>query len=346
VEAIRTSQEKQAMRNMVMGVVAVLAAAGISPAQGDSWANKLFTFKGGPQALVHDFGNVPFGSMLHHSFPIYNPWAIPIEITEVRVSCGCVTARVSKNVIQPRETANLEVNMDTLRFKRPESRTVSVYVSVGPQYIQTATVQVSANARGDVVLQPGQVTFGVIAGGQSPARTIDVEYAGVLDWRINEVIKNDAPVDAVVEEWYRQPGKVGYHLRVTLKPDAPPGPLTQELLLKTNDSASPLVPVLVEATIQAPLTVSPNPLSLGTVQVGKTQTMKVIVRATQAFRITGLEGMGDDFTIEKDENPKAMQILTVKYQAKSPGDVRQELKIKTDLPQPPLTLKVEGTVVP
>ena len=75
--------------------------------------------------------------------------------------------------------------------------------------------------------------------------------------------------------------------------------------------------------------------------------MKVIVRATQAFRITGLEGMGEDFKVEKDENPKAMQILTVKYQAKSPGDVHQELKIKTDLPhEPPLTLKVEGTVVP
>jgi hypothetical protein len=335
------------MRKLVMGVVGVLAAASVAPAQSDNWANKLFTSKGGPQALHHEFGNVPLGTMLHHSFPIYNPWAIPIEITEVRVSCGCVTARVSKNLLQPRETATLEVNMDTLRFKKPEARTVSVYVSVGPQYISTATVQVSANARGDVVLQPGQVSFGVIAGGQSPSRVIDVEYAGVLDWRINEVIKNDAPVEAVAEEWYRQPGKVGYHLRVSLKPDAHPGPLTKELLLKTNDPASPLVPVLVEATIQAPLTVSPNPLSFGTVKIGDTISKRVIIRATQAFKITGVDGGGDTFTTELPTNASIQQIVTVTYQAKTAGDVHQELKIKTDLPQEaPATLKVEGIVVP
>src|SRR6266849_9315468 len=134
------------MRTLVLAVVVGLGTATASPAQSDNWANKLFTFKGGPQALYHDFGNVPFGTMLHHSFSFYNPWAIPIEITEIRVSCSCVTARVTKTILQPRETAFLEANMDTLRFKPPEARTVSIHVTVGPRYISTATLQVSANA--------------------------------------------------------------------------------------------------------------------------------------------------------------------------------------------------------
>jgi hypothetical protein len=333
---------------MVLAALVGLAVATASPAQSDNWANKLFTFKGGPQALYHDFGNVPFGTMLHHNFPIYNPWAIPIEITEVRVSCGCVTARPSKTILQPRETAYIEANMDTLRFKKPEARTVSIHVSVGPQYISTATVQVAANARGDVVLQPGQVNFGNVAGGQTPARTVDVEYAGVIDWRINEVIKNDAPVEVVPEEWYRQPGRVGYHLRVTLKPDAPSGSLSKELLLKTNDPASPLVPVLVEGNIQAALMVTPSTLNLGTVKVGETVTKRVIVRGNQAFKITGLDNMGEPFKFEElPANAQAQQILTVKYEAKSPGDLHEQIKIKTDLPQEAaVTLKIEGTVVP
>lgn len=337
------------MRTMVLAVVVGLGAATASPAQSDNWANKLFTFKGGSQALHHDFGNVPFGTMLHFSFPMYNPWAIPIEITDVRVSCGCVTPSVTKRILQPRETAYLEVNMDTLRFKKPEARTVSIHVSVGPTYLSTATVQVSANARGDVVIQPpGQISFGVVAAGQSPARTVDVEYAGVLDWRINEVIKNDAPVEVVPEEMYRQQGRVGYRLKVTLKSDAPAGPLTKELLLKTNDPASPLVSVLVEANIQAPLMVTPSTLNLGTVRVGDMVTKKVIVRGSQAFRITGLDNVGDSFKVEDlPAQPQAQQILTVKYQAKSPGDFHEQLKIKTDLPQDAaVTLKVEGTVVP
>jgi len=332
---------------MVMAVVLGLGTAAASPAQGDNWANKLFTFQGGPQGLYHDFGTVPNGSMLRHNFSIYNPWAIPIEITEIRVSCGCVSARVSKNLLQPRESAILEANMDTSKFKTPGHRTVSIFVSVGPQYISTATVQVSATRRDDVVFNPGQVSFGVVAGRQSPTRTIEVEYAGVLDWRVSEVIKNDAPVEIVQEEMYRRPGQVGYRLRVTLKPDAPPGQLTSKLLLKTNDPASPLVPVLVEATIQAPLTVVPSALSFGNAKLGEMLSKRVIVRGIVPFKIMGIEGIGDSFTVELPEKADVQQILTIKYQAKAAGEMHQQLKIITDLPQEAaLTLKVEGTVAP
>ena len=57
------------------------------------------------------------------------------------------------------------------------------------------------------------------------------------------------PVDVTYEELYRRPGQVGYRIRATLKPDAAPGHLKQELTLKTNDPTSPTVPVLVEAAI-------------------------------------------------------------------------------------------------
>jgi hypothetical protein len=343
---------------MVMAVVLGLGTAAAAPAQGDNWANKLFTFQGGTQGLYHDFGTVPNGSMLRHSFPIYNPWAIPIEITELRVSCGCVSAKVSKNLLQPRESAVLEATMDTSKFKTPGHRTVSIFVSVGPQYISTATVQVSATRRDDVVFNPGQVSFGVVAAGQSPTRSIEMEYAGALDWRVNEVIKNNAPVEIVQEEMYRRPGQpgrgqaaafqeVGYRLRVTLKPDAPPGQLTAKLLLKTNDPASPLVPVLVEATIQAPLTVVPSALSFGNAKIGDTVSKRVIVRGTEPFKITGIEGLGDAFTVELPGKSDVQQILTIKYQAKASGEMHQQLKIRTDLPQEAaVTLKVEGTVAP
>jgi ectoine hydroxylase-related dioxygenase (phytanoyl-CoA dioxygenase family) len=49
-----------------------------------------------------------------------------------------------------------------------------------------------------------------------------VEYAGVLDWRVQGV-ENSAPLDVRVDELYRRPGQVGYRLNMTLKPDAPPG---------------------------------------------------------------------------------------------------------------------------
>src|SRR5205814_8796886 len=60
------------------------------------------------------------------------------------------------------------------------------------------------------------------------------------------------------KDLYRKPGQVGVQLKVTLKADAPPGALKEFVYLKTNDPASPMVPVLVEAHVLASVTVSPR----------------------------------------------------------------------------------------
>ena len=334
------------MRNMVLAVIVLTLVATASPGQGNNWATKLFVFKGGPEALGHNFGTVPRGTILYYKFPMYNPWAIPIDITNLRVDCGCVTPKVSKSTLQPRETADLEITMDTARRKNPGPTTVSVYVTVGPQYIDTAVVRVSANIRADVVFNPGQINFGVVSRGQTPTQTVDVEYAGVLDWRVSEVINNGAPFDVALEEWYRQPGRIGYKIKATLKADAPAGSLKHELQLKTNDPASPLVPLLVEATIQAALTVVPNPLDLRSPHVGETITRSVVVHGNKAFLVTGVEGLGEDIAVDLPPVAADVQKLTFKWQFKNAGPVQQQFQIKTDLQPAPITLTVKANVLP
>src|SRR5262249_9132637 len=159
--------------------------------------------------------------------------------------------------------------LDTKRFSGPKKVTISV--TVGPEYVSTADLQLSFNSRADVVFNPGQVSFGVVARGKgSDKQEIDVEYAGALDWKVTEAVTHDAPVELTFKEWYRRPGKatvseVGYKISVALKADALAGPLKQDFYLKTNDPACPLLPVLVEATVQAPLTALPEKAELGTV---------------------------------------------------------------------------------
>jgi hypothetical protein len=330
-------EDMKTMRNVVLALVALTMSATPAAAQSLSWADKMF--KG---TTSHDFGGVPRGAQLYHRFPMTNIWAVPIEIMNVRTSCGCVTATPSAKILQPRETGYLEITMDGRRFTGHKS--VSVYIMVGPQYISTATVRVSANSRADVVFNPGQVNFGVVPRGQTPAQTIDVEYAGDLDWRVSEVIKNTMPVDVTLQELYRRPGQVGYRVRTTLKADAPAGLLKQELLLKTNDPASPLVPVLVEATIQAPLTVVPGTVNLGSLKVGEEASRKVFVRAGKPFRITAIEGLGDGIDVEFPAATGDAQILLLKYHPTQPGSLSRRLTIRTDLEQGTTgTVKVEGS---
>jgi hypothetical protein len=326
-------------------VVALLALVVISSAlsaQTGEWADKLFAKSG----TSHNFGNVPRGALLHHRFVLTNIYAVPLTIMGTRVSCGCVEVKPSTQVVGPKETAYIDITMDGRRFIGP--KVVNIYVSVGPQYVSTATLQVSANSRADVVFNPGQVNFGVVPAGQSPTETIDVEYAGVLDWRINGIAQHNYPLDIKYRELYREVGRVGYRLQVTLKNDAAPGPLKAELLLQTNDPASLLVPVLAEANVQAALSVAPSLVKFDG-KLGQAVSRKVIVNGNgqKPFRILQVEGLPDGVLADFAPNPSAVQVLTLSWKPTQAGPLKGQLLIKTDLDGGAVTpVSVEGAITP
>ena len=129
-----------------------------------------------------------------------------------------------------------------------------------------------------------------------------MEYAGVLDWRISEVMARDLPVKATVKEKYHRPGQVGYRLEVMLAANAPAGTLKQDLFLKTNDPASPLVPVLVEANVQTSLSVTPSSLKVTGVKVGEPLEQRVAIRTTRPFTVTAVDGLGNGVALGNELN--------------------------------------------
>lgn len=333
------------MRYAMLALFLVTLQVKAAPVITEKWAEKMFRESGA--ALTHDFGSVPRGAQLHHRFPITNIYAVPLQITQTRTSCGCVTVTPPAEPLKPREKGYIDITMDTRRFTGPKS--VSIFVTVGPQFISTAILQVSANCRADVVFNPGELNFGVVPRGEKPTQTIDVEYAGTLwnTWKINEVAKNNAPLDVAIEELYRRPGQVGYRLKVTLKPDAPAGMNKLDLFLQTTDPASPMVPVLVEFTVQASLSVVPATLSVGTMKVGEKTPRRIVVRGNKPFRILSIEGLGEGIEAELPKEAAAVQIVTIKCEPTKAGDLRRQLLFKTDLEaEPTATMTVEGNVVP
>jgi hypothetical protein len=327
------------MRNVVLALVVLSAFASGASAQ-SSWADKMFKAN-----TTHDFGSVARGAQLFHQFKFTNIYAVPLEVMAIRTSCGCVNVTCPVKTLAARQETTIDVLMDARRFTGRKD--VKIYVSVGPEYISTATLNISANCRTDVVFNPGQINFGVVPRGQAPTQTVDVEYAGVLDWRISEVVAGSAPAVVSLEEWYRRPGQIGYKVAVTLKADAPAGPHRHELYLRTNDPASPLVPLLVEATVQAPLTVSPATVALGTLKVGAPASQRVMIRASQPFRILGVEGGGDGVRAEAPTGVSTVHFVVVRCQPEKAGELRRQLLIKTDVAgEKPVTVTVEGRVEP
>jgi hypothetical protein len=196
-----------------------------------------------------------------------------------------------------------------------------------------------------------EVNFGSVSAGQSPTQSIDVEYAGKLNWQVSEVVARDVPFTATIKELYRRNApnsdlvQVGYRLGVTLKPDAPLGAFKHNVYLKNNDPTSPLVPVLVEGAVQSALSVMPPTLSLGTVKTATPLTRRVVVRGSKPFKVTGVEGTGKGIELAGalSASEAEAQFITFQCTFATPGPFRREVKIKTSLQSAPVSVVIEGT---
>lgn len=60
-----------------------------------------------------DFGEIKYGQVAEYTFKVKNSGKEVLEIKRVATSCGCTTAKVSLDKINPGQTADLQVSYDT-----------------------------------------------------------------------------------------------------------------------------------------------------------------------------------------------------------------------------------------
>lgn len=329
---------------VVAGVVMGAGMGRPAPALERNWAESLFDERS------HDFGPVPRGAKVRHPFILTNRTNVPIQILNLRVSCGCTSGRANVSTVEPGKAAIIEAEMDTRNFVGKKSTTLFVSMMAGNQEAEIG-LGVSSMILSDVVLNPGSVDFGTVGRGQAPGQALTVDQVGKPDWKIVRMVSASKAVNALLHETRRANGEVGYRLDVSLKPDAPAGIVRDEIRLMTNDPETPGIPVLVTAQIRGDLSASPSLLSLGNVSSAAGAQGKFVVRSSRPFAITKIEGAGDGFKID-DATPgkKPMHVVTLQYnpaQGTTRGDLHRTFRITTDLPgEAPLDVAAALHVAP
>lgn len=333
------------MRTLCLVAMFLLAPA--SPALAQNWANKIFG--GNPSAPVsHDFGVVARGAQLQAKIPMTNIYKVPLNVTDIRVSCGCVEAKALPMVLQPNQTGFLEIKMDGTRFAGPKS--VNVFITFGPQFVSTANIVVSANARQDVVLNPGEIDFGTITRGNAE-KSLEVEYAGKQAWKIVQITKNSTtPFDLKSEVLPPRVNNgatvIGYRIIAVMKPDAPYGSFREAVDLITNDPTQQKVTFIVSGAITPPVTVAPNPVQVAGLKMGNAFNTKVVVTANQPFRIIGVKGNSDDVTLTAPDRAATTHVLDLNVTPKSPGPLSREIVLQTDMRNESVKVLIQGNVTP
>ena len=319
------------------------------PVEAQNWAERMFS------DLSHDFGNVARGADVKHVLTIENPYEETVRIVSIDKTCGCTQAQASQTEIGTHDSATIEVAMDTRKFMNEKKSNVIVTLAFtnasGLTAQETVRVPIRAYIRTDVVVEPGAASFGNVEVGQTDSRTLAVKYAGRADWAITGVEATSPYVNARLgERMVPAPGQVRYELDVTLAGDAPIGEIKDRLILRTNDGAGQTVPVLVTATVEPDIVVTP--LSQGQVQLGRMrpgQTLRktVVLRGKQPFEIAGIScrDYPEVFAVKPSPGAKSVQVMSLTVTAPSEaGELVDTFEVAVVGRDEPVTFEVAGVV--
>ncbi len=335
-------------RRMMWTVLAgvVLSGLSMSTAQGANWADSLFAERS------HNFGPVPRGAKVKHEFVLVNRLAEPVTILNLRPSCGCTSGRASTSSVNAGESAVIEAQMDTRNFLGNKATILFVTLVTASGREAEVRLNVVSNILADIVLNPGSIDFGTVLKGQGAQQVLTVDRINGQNWRFERMVSASRALTAQLVETKRDAnGAVSYKLEVGIKPDAPAGPIRDEIRLLSNDPETPSIPVMVTGWVRGDLAASPSLLTMGEVNSAEGKEGRFIIRASQPFAITEVDGAGDGFSVAApDGQRKTLHMLTVAYKPEegtTRGDLRRVFRVSTDIPgEPPLDLTATLHVAP
>lgn len=324
------------MRRYGLAVGVLLAWGGWAAA--GTWAEGLF------DEVSKDFGPVPRGPSLVHSFRMVNRSREVVHVAGVRVSCGCVQAQPTKDTLAPGEDGAVVVRMDTRRFTG--SKTVTIYVTMDRPLADEARLWVQAIGRDDVAIAPDTLAFGRCRRASEPGAAADVTLYG--GWRLTAARAESHYVRLALAETLRDDATASYRVQARLRADTPPGRWFTDVWLETNNPQAPRLRLPLTVEVEGSLTVSPQVVSLGEVRPGEEAERRVVVRGVRPFQILRIDGDGDGLIV-RDAAPgsRPVHVLTVRLKALGAGDLARSLRLTTDLAEDPSAdFEATATVLP
>lgn len=296
--------------NRVCFVVALASSFAVGTLRAERWSDKAFPIK------KHNFGTVAVAAKTEFRFPIHNTQKSAMRIRTVRASCGCTTPIIEKKVIEPGESGSILARFNTDTFKGKRGATLTVVID-RPFYSEVR-LRVDGYIRKDMVFHPGELEFGQIKQGEPASKQTKVHYAGRKDWQIVDVKSNLPWLVAAVGEPSRNGSRAVYPITVDVGQDAPVGFFQDSIVVITNDSKMPRVPLRVSGEVESPLKISPQAIAIGSLKLGEKVSQKMIVLGQEPFMIESIKAEGWEIEFANATEPKKTHILFADF--KPAGD--------------------------
>ncbi|MFL6289869.1 MAG: DUF1573 domain-containing protein [Thermoanaerobaculia bacterium] len=303
---------------------------------------------------IKDVGFVGKGDLATNEFVIRNEGDAPLELREVRTSCGCTVADFDK-VIAPGAAGKVRVSVDSSSFNGPTAKGVTVYTN-DPE-TPAIELTIRANVGQFIKVKPGYARFITVQGEEKEGNIVQTLWTP--DKSPLEVVKVESPYPYLtVRFWEAKPeerlkenaDQQQWKVELHLSNDAPVGALTEPVKIYTNHPKQKLLQLPVSGFVRPVLAVTPPVVDMGQVDAKEPLRFTINVRnfATEAIKVTGISGdvQGMNARIEPLQEGREYQVQVTYQPDARKGPVNGKLTLTTDSRKVPrIEVQVKGNVI-
>ncbi len=300
-----------------------------------------------PRAVVEkpvvDVGKVKKGEPIRHEFVIRNAGDAPLEISEVKPSCGCTVAEYDK-VIAPGATGRVKMVVETDSFGGGIAKSVTAFTNdvTNPRL----NLVVKAIISEPVVARPGYARFMTVHG--QPADP-NVQTVSATDGSEIEVLSVASPY-SFLEATHRREEDGAWRVELSLDRGAPVGSLADYVVVTTNHPEQRQVKIAVSGLVRPIISVAPKVADFGRRELVEPQSKSLEVKnlGTPDVEVTEVTSdvAGLEAEFEAVEEGRHYRINLTLTDALPKGDFEGSLTIKTSSArQPVVEIPLRGTVL-
>jgi hypothetical protein len=340
-------------RRITSILIAVLAAMLVFTAAAENGGKP----RAVPLAPVKEFDVVAKGEVVKHAFEIRNEGDAPLEVTDVRPSCGCTVARFDRT-IAPGEVGKVNVTLKTDTFSGPISKSIAVFTNDFDN--PKLQLVVKAHVKPYIQVMPGYARYNYVRG----EKIVPIpQLLWAEDGSDIKVVGAKGPADHVkvsfreAKEEERDSRAKGrqWLLEVELAADSPVGPLRDQVVVTLDHAKQKTVKIPVSGFVRPRQHITPEEVNFGQLQGSALpfqRTFDFTNFITKPIQLTQIETGNEAIKVEvkpsANETEKGYRfrvVLTIGSDMPK-GSFDSTVKIHTtDSQNPVVELPIKGTVL-
>lgn len=193
-----------------------------------------------------DAGTVDQGDAVRHRFVVRNEGGSPLQIGSVRAACDCSATVAGEAAIPPGGDGTIDVEVRTSDLAGSATRSFTVF-SNDPA-APARRLEVAATVNPVVLVEPRQLYLGEVAPGARPAQSVRLSFPRDAAAR---AVAAESRGRIVTPHWIGAETAVR-SLAVSIAADAPTGPFSETVAVRTTHPRRPVVEIVVAGVVLEP----------------------------------------------------------------------------------------------